>query len=100
MFSPPGKECSQDESSAAAIFTVQMDDYLAGRPVQYRELQDYESNTFVSYFKGGLKYQVKSAVFNKSAPLLLKLSNIFFYFEFCLCQLCTIFSLEVVYSLF
>lgn len=52
-----GKECSQDESSAAAIFTVQMDDYLAGRPVQYRELQDYESNTFVSYFKGGLKYQ-------------------------------------------
>ncbi|XP_067865649.1 adseverin [Heterodontus francisci] len=52
-----GKECSQDESSAAAIFTVQMDDYLQGKPVQYRELQDYESNTFVGYFKGGLKYK-------------------------------------------
>ncbi|XP_041040186.1 adseverin isoform X1 [Carcharodon carcharias] len=52
-----GKECSQDESSAAAIFTVQMDDYLGGKPVQYRELQDYESNTFVGYFKGGLKYK-------------------------------------------
>ncbi|XP_069769843.1 scinderin-like [Narcine bancroftii] len=52
-----GKECSQDESSAAAIFTVQMDDYLAGKPVQYRELQGYESNTFVSYFRSGLKYQ-------------------------------------------
>ncbi|XP_062899852.1 adseverin [Mobula hypostoma] len=52
-----GKECSQDESSAAAIFTVQMDDYLSGKPVQYREIQDHESNTFVSYFKDGLKYQ-------------------------------------------
>ncbi|XP_059828605.1 adseverin [Hypanus sabinus] len=52
-----GKECSQDESSAAAIFTVQMDDYLSGKPVQYREIQDYESNTFVGYFKDGLKYQ-------------------------------------------
>ncbi|GCB68637.1 hypothetical protein scyTo_0013852, partial [Scyliorhinus torazame] len=53
-----GKECSQDESSAAAIFTVQMDDYLGGKPVQYREQQDYESTTFVGYFKGGLKYKV------------------------------------------
>ncbi|XP_072910245.1 scinderin [Hemitrygon akajei] len=52
-----GKECSQDESVAAAIFTVQMDDYLSGKPVQYREIQDYESNTFVGYFKDGLKYQ-------------------------------------------
>uniref|UniRef100_A0A4W3HIZ5 Scinderin n=1 Tax=Callorhinchus milii TaxID=7868 RepID=A0A4W3HIZ5_CALMI len=52
-----GKECSQDESTAAAIFTVQMDDYLRGSPVQFRELQGYESNTFVGYFKGHLKYK-------------------------------------------
>ncbi|KAM8967359.1 scinderin isoform 1-T1 [Pelodytes ibericus] len=52
-----GKECSQDESTSAAIYTVQMDDYLGGKPVQYREIQGYESSTFVGYFKGGLKYK-------------------------------------------
>ncbi|XP_074526955.1 gelsolin-like [Halichoeres trimaculatus] len=51
-----GSECSQDESGAAVIFTVQMDDYLHGLPVQYREVQGHESQAFSGYFKKGLKY--------------------------------------------
>lgn len=51
-----GSECSQDESGAAAIFAVQMDDFLRGAPIQYREVQGHESSTFTGYFKTGLKY--------------------------------------------
>ncbi|XP_030607200.1 scinderin like b [Archocentrus centrarchus] len=52
-----GDECSQDESGAVAIFSSQLDDFLGGGPVQYREVQNHESNTFMGYFKSGIKYQ-------------------------------------------
>lgn len=51
-----GDLCSQDESGSAAIFTVQMDDFLGGKPIQYREVQGHESKTFLGYFKSGIKY--------------------------------------------
>ncbi|XP_063000989.1 gelsolin isoform X2 [Elgaria multicarinata webbii] len=52
-----GDHCSQDESGSAAIFTVQMDDYLGGKAVQHREVQGHESQTFLGYFKSGIKYK-------------------------------------------
>lgn len=51
-----GKESSQDEQGAAAMLTTQMDDYLGGDPVQYREVQGNESEMFKGYFKSGIVY--------------------------------------------
>ncbi|XP_053229907.1 gelsolin isoform X1 [Podarcis raffonei] len=52
-----GDQCSQDESGSAAIFTVQLDDYLGGKAIQHREVQGHESSTFTGYFKSGIKYK-------------------------------------------
>lgn len=54
-----GDSCSQDERGSAAIFTIQMDDHLGGKPIQYREVQGHESKTFLGYFKSGIKYMVR-----------------------------------------
>ncbi|XP_073069463.1 advillin isoform X3 [Manis javanica] len=52
-----GKNSSQDEQSCAAIYTTQLDDYLGGSPVQHREVQYHESDTFHGYFKQGIIYK-------------------------------------------
>ncbi|KAA0719028.1 Gelsolin Actin-depolymerizing factor [Triplophysa tibetana] len=52
-----GNECSQDEGGAAAIFSTQLDDFLGGGPVQFREVQNNESLAFMGYFKSGIQYK-------------------------------------------
>ncbi|KAI5636800.1 gelsolin repeat domain-containing protein [Phthorimaea operculella] len=51
-----GAESSQDESGAAAILTVGLDDKFNGAAIQHRETMGYESSQFAGYFKPAIRY--------------------------------------------
>lgn len=50
-----GQNTSQDEAGVAAYMTVVLDDLLGTEPVQYREVQGYESDEFLALWKNGLR---------------------------------------------
>jgi len=52
-----GSETTQDEMGVAAYMTVVLDDLLGTLPVQYREVQDHETEKFMQLWqdKGGMR---------------------------------------------
>ncbi|TRY86603.1 hypothetical protein DNTS_018585 [Danionella cerebrum] len=52
-----GRESSVDEQGAAALYAVQLDEFLGSGPVQHREVQQHESSMFCGYFKQGIIYK-------------------------------------------
>lgn len=50
-----GKDTSQDEAGVAAYKTVELDDLLGQLPVEFREVQGFESEEFLNLFKPGIK---------------------------------------------
>lgn len=51
-----GSESTQDESGAAAILTVGLDDKFNGAAIQHREVLGQESQDFKALFPSGLQY--------------------------------------------
>jgi len=72
-----GTFTSQDEYGTAAYKTVELDDYLGGLPVQYREVQGNESAAFLHLFDklviqhGGIESGFKHVEPEKYRPRLL-----------------------------
>jgi gelsolin len=77
-----GKFTTQDEAGTAAYKTVELDDLLGGAPVQHREVQEFESTLFLSYFNnqiklldGGVETGFKHVEPEKYVPRLLHLKG-------------------------
>ncbi|KTG31835.1 hypothetical protein cypCar_00035546 [Cyprinus carpio] len=49
-----GSMSTLDEQGAAAVYAIQLDEFLGSSPVQYREVQHHESSIFCGYFKQGI----------------------------------------------
>jgi len=76
-----GSKSTQDEYGTAAYKTVELDDFLHGDPVQHREIQGFESELFISYFKkiefleGGVDTGFKHVEAKEYKPRLLHLKG-------------------------
>ena len=77
-----GQYTTQDESGTAAYKTVELDDHLKGIAPQYREVQGYESDLFLSYFdnsihilEGGIESGFKHVEPEKYVPKLLHIKG-------------------------
>jgi gelsolin len=76
-----GLDTSQDEAGTAAYKTVELDDYLGGSPIQHREVQGFESSTFLAYFpfftclQGGVESGFKKVSPTEYKPRLFQVSG-------------------------
>lgn len=51
-----GRDSSQDEYGVAAYKAVELDDLLSDAPIQHREVQEHESDAFLSMFDNKINY--------------------------------------------
>jgi len=76
-----GKHTTQDEAGAAAIKTVEVDDYLGDLPVQYRQVQGHETKNFLSLWdqmqilEGGVESGFRKVGPKKWTPRLFHVSQ-------------------------